>query len=148
MKILLDSDFLSALGNPHTDIHKQAIQYIAKFPEDTLLCVSLLTIYEMQYGIAKDTDKDRKERVRELITNIKNTFSMINLSFSDAEIYGEIKNHFEKKTGMNQKEIKKHNIDIALASVAIANNCILVSRDKIYTQHLQKIDTRLKCQNW
>lgn len=148
MKIILDSDFISGLSNPSSDNYKQAIAFINTLPEDTEICVSILTIYEVQFGKFLDSNIERKERVEKTLQKIRDSFTILNLSFEDSEIYGLLKCRFKEKTGMNQDALKRHNIDISLASVAIANDCIVVSRDKIYTKHLQELNNRLQCKKW
>lgn len=148
MKIIIDSDFISGLSNPDSVNYYQAISFINSLPEDTEICVSILTIYEVQFGRFLDTDTERKERVLKTLETMKSSFSIVNLSFDDSEIYGMLKSQFKTKTGMNQDTLKRHNIDIALASVAIVNNCVIVSRDKIYTDHLQFLNPKLQYKVW
>lgn len=148
MKIILDSDFISGLSNPESDNYKQAVAFINSLPEKTEICVSILTIYEVQFGKFLDTNIERKERVEKTLHWINESFSILNLSFEDSEIYGELKCLFKRKTGMNQDALKRHNIDLALASVAIANDCIVISKDKIYSNHLQGLSENLQHKKW
>lgn len=148
MKLILDSDFISALSNPDSKDHQTAISVINNGPEDTEIYVSILTIYEIQFGRFADVDEERKARIVKTLYWIKESFFILNLGFEDSEIYGQLKYDFREKTGMKQDALKRHNIDIALASVSIANDCTIISRDKIYPNHLQKIDSRLQCEQW
>jgi len=148
MKYLLDSDALSILTNPNSESRANMEKYLFSLGEKTVIYLCYLTVYEFEFSISSCSNLDTKERINKSLTEIKDYFSFINLGFEDAKIYGELKAGFRKKTGINQKSLKRHNLDIALASIAIANNCIIVSKDKIYKDHLQKIDNRLQCESW
>lgn len=148
MKYLLDSDALSILTNPNSESRKDIDKYFYSLGEKSTLYLCYFTVYEFEFSIASCPNRETKERINKSLDEIKDYFSFINLGFEDAKVYGKLKAGFRKRTGINQKSLKRHNLDIALASVAIANNCIIVSKDKIYIEHLQKIDSRLQCESW
>lgn len=148
MKILIDSDVISAFGNPESEEYQKIIAYFSSFPEAPEICLSMLTVYEMEYSLSAFTDEEEKEKTARIFQQFKDSLTIINLSFASAEVYGKLRFDFKKKTGINSKALKRHNIDIALASLAIANRCTLLSRDGIYKDHLQHIEPRLKYQNW
>ena len=148
MQYLLDSDAISILTNPDSEDREAIHSFFFSLGEKAILSLCILTVYEFEFSIASCSNTQKKERIKRSLEELKSRFSLIGLGFDDAEIYGTLKAGFRKKTGINQKSLKRHNLDIALASVAIANNCIIVSKDKIYKDHLQKIDNRLQCASW
>lgn len=148
MKILIDSDVISSLGKPSSIEYQQVTSFLSSFTDDTEVCLSMLTIYEMEYSLAAFTDTEQKEKAFIIFNRLKESLTIINLSFESAKIYGEIKQNFKRRTGIKRAALKRHNIDIALASVAIANDCLLISQDSIYQEHLQAIDPRLQYKNW
>jgi predicted nucleic acid-binding protein len=144
MQYLIDSDAVSALTRSDSSIQK----YFSSLGENAVISLCILTIYEFEFSISACADLGTKSRIEQSLKSLKTHFSIVGLGFEDAKIYGNLKAKFREKTGIDQKTLKKHNLDIALASVAIANNCVVVSRDKIFKNHLQKIDSRLQCENW
>lgn len=148
MKYLLDSDALTALGDPQNEDYKTITSFLSDLGEDAAFYISMLTVYEMEYGIAAFTTEEGKQKTRIAVESFKRNLPTINLSFEDAQIYGELKQGYKEKTGINKNALKRHNIDIALASISIANNCTLIGTDSIYSDHLQKIKTDFKFKNW
>lgn len=148
MKYILDSDAISTLINPESTDKEAIHQLFLSLGEKAVLSLSILTIYEFEFSIASCADSGKKERIQRVLSELKAQFSIVSLGFDDATVYGNLKARFREKTGMNQNSLKRHNLDIALASVAIANDCIIISKDKIYKEHLQSIDSRLQCLSW
>jgi predicted nucleic acid-binding protein len=64
-----------------------------------------------------------------------------------AEIYGEIKILYEKHTGIGKKEIKRHTVDLILASTAIDANAVIVSDDRIF-KTIKDFYPSLLVENW
>ena len=144
MQYLIDSDAVSALTSGEATIQK----YFSSLGEGAVISLCILTIYEFEFSISACTDLGTKSRIEKSLQSLKSHFSIVGLGFEDAKIYGNLKAKLRDKTGIDQKTLKRHNLDIALASVSIANDCIVVSRDKIFKNHLQKIDNRLRCESW
>jgi predicted nucleic acid-binding protein len=144
MQYLIDSDAVSALTRGDGDIQK----YFSSLGENAVISLCILTVYEFEFSISACADLGTKSRIEQSLKSLKTHFSIVGLGFEDAKIYGNLKAKFREKTGIDQKTLKRHNLDIALASVAIANNCVVVSRDEIFKNHLQKMDNRLRCESW
>ena len=146
-KLLLDSDVITALGGMEGEYYDKAVHCLTRFPEPQL-CIAMLTFYELEYSIAAASNQDIQNKIRQSIDSLKANLTVLNLGFEDAQIYGQLKQGFKQRTGINQKALKRHNIDIALASIAIANDCILVGQDGIYSDHLVHLDDRFQHQDW
>lgn len=146
MRYIFDSDAITALLRPTIQDNARIYDFIAGL-DDPEFFLSILTIYEFEYNIACAPD-DQKEQIRLSLEVVYSQFEVLNLGRNDAQVYGRLKEGFRQKTGINKNALKRHSIDITLAGVAIANNCILISNDKIYSHHLQAIEPRLQTVQW
>jgi len=63
------------------------------------------------------------------------------------ELYADLKVLYKKHTGINKKSMKKNNLDILIASTAIAENATLISYDGIFKK-LSEIEPKFKWENW
>lgn len=147
MKYIFDSDAITAFIKADEEDENDIFLNFMETFENPEFYISILTIYEYEFGISalKGDDKEKESRI---LDDILDLFEIIPLTRKDAKIYGELKQGFKKKTGINKNALKRHNIDIALASVAIANDYILVAQDSIYSDHLQVINPKLQHLNW
>ena len=95
--------------------------------------ISILTLYELQYGIACVKDEPVKyKRFLAVQNSVRRRFPTLPLSGKGAEIYGEIKALYRKDTGIKNKPMKQHNVDFILACTAVDHDLILVSNDNIF----------------
>jgi len=78
---------------------------------------------------------------------VQQFFYVIPLDIKEMEIYADLKIAYKNYTGISKKDAKKNDIDLLIASTAIALDAILVSNDRIF-KTLSEIDTRLKYENW
>lgn len=148
MKLLIDSDVISALSSPERPEFQTVQAFFNSFGGKAKIWLSMITVMEIQYNISDIAGQPEKSRLCANLEVFKHKFDITNISFESAEIYGDLKYNFKQRTGISSKALKRHNIDIALASVAIANDMTLVSQDKIYRDHLQHLDARLKHLYW
>lgn len=58
-----------------------------------------------------------------------------------------MKYRLKNEKQLDRKEMRKHNIDIILASTAIADSATLIGMDKIYLE-IQKFFPNLLLENW
>lgn len=147
MVYLLDSDAVSALITPERESHKIFMSYAENTSGDDRFCLSVLTLYELEYSLHSFTDKEKKKELSLNLKALKNSFDIIGLSADDASVYGALKAGYKKHTGMNKKAIRKHNLDIGLASLAITHDFTLISGDSIYLA-LQEVSPKLQYENW
>jgi predicted nucleic acid-binding protein len=147
MIYLLDSDAVAALVTPNRESHDIFMTHAKNLQRKDRFCLSILTIYEIEYSIHSFTDDRKKEKAIKSLSALKKSLDIIRLNIDDAAIYGRLKAGYKKYTGINRKAIRKHNLDISLASLAIAHNATLISGDSIYLT-LQKVDDGLRYENW
>lgn len=131
-KYLLDTDILSYIGDDKSLYNDRIIQHLFSLDPDDILHVSDISIYEYQAGLYFLDEKDRK-RIANGFNNIMKFISTLPLhSEKGGIIFGNIKKQYQRKTGINDTAIKKHTIDMIIASEAIVNNMTLVCNDKIF----------------
>jgi predicted nucleic acid-binding protein len=148
MNYLLDLDTVTALSQPTSPYHETVKHYVKHLSEKDKIYLSILSIYELRYSLSNTQDEEKKTDILKLINWCKKFFEILPLSEAGAEFYGELKAGLKKKTGMNRKAIKKHNIDIVLAATALDHDCVLVAKDGIYKDHLVLINPQLRHEDW
>lgn len=72
---------------------------------------------------------------------------MLHLSAQGAAVFGTLKEMLKHARNLSQEGVKKHNIDLMLASTALTEQCTLVSADSIYRE-IQKLHRGLMLENW
>ena len=89
MKLLLDSDIVSALCKPYEKgNYSQAIQLVNSFSENPEICISIITFYEIQYGINADSYTERVSRIKNFVLSAKNNFTTIGYPLNAGQIGG------------------------------------------------------------
>ena len=147
-KYLLDSDTITYLEEKNSTFHAPVVSRLSGLSDADEVYISVLTLYEMQYGIA--CVKDEPEKYKKFLAvqdSIKRRFPILPLSEKGAEIYGEIKTIYRKETGIKKKPIKKHDVDFILSSTAVEYGLIIVSNDSIF-QKIKEIFHDLQVENW
>ena len=75
------------------------------------MAVSIITLYELSYGLAtfektKKDDDDRDEKLFESgIEFIKEYLEIFSLSVEEIDIFGKIKAKYKQETGINTKAL-------------------------------------------
>ncbi len=99
------------------------------------VCVSSLTVAEMEFGAAKSRNPDAaRARLYEFLT----PFEIISFDSNAAEFYGRIRASMEKTGNIIGP------IDLLIASIAAANNCCIVTNN---TKEFLRVPN-LKVENW
>lgn len=145
-RYLLDSDILSYLEQKDSPFFPSVQDRLSRLDDDDEVIVSILSLYEISYGISWGPEEDRDFLIRS-ITSIEEKFLIANLSRKGAEVFGELKSIYRKMTDSSPKNLKRNDIDFLIASSAIAEDAILVSNDKIFLA-IKEIEPTLKLENW
>jgi predicted nucleic acid-binding protein len=145
-RYLLDSDILSYLEQKDSRFFPSVRDRLSRLDDDDEVIVSILSLYEIFYGISWGPEEDRDFLIRS-ITSIEEKFLIANLSRKGAEVFGGLKSIYRKRTDSSPKNLKRNDIDFLIASSAIAEDAILVSNDKIFLA-IKEIDPTLKLENW
>lgn len=141
-KFLLDTNILSYLEDPASLFHKSVKEEIFALDDEDSLYISILSVYELQYGFSKADGKLQKSINKSLQTAIG--LPIIPLSLEGATVFGELKNKYKASS---RKDLERHNSDFMIASSAIAEGAILVSNDKIF-EGIKKLRKGFKLENW
>lgn len=131
MKYLFDTNIISDLYDTSTKQHLTIIERLNTLSDLDSLAISIVTLYELEYACANAPD-DKKVIIRNDINHLKANFEVAPLSIVSAEMFGVLKKQFKDSRIISKENIKKHNIDIMLASCAICDNYTMVSADKIF----------------
>jgi predicted nucleic acid-binding protein len=116
-RYLLDSDTLSYLQQQDSPFYTSACNRMSWLDDDDEVIVSILSLYEISYGISWGPKEDR-DYLMQSIASIEKRFAVANLCLTGAEIFGELKSVYRKHTGIPSKTLKRDYIDILIASVA------------------------------
>jgi predicted nucleic acid-binding protein len=145
MRYLLDSDSLSDFYEPLSSGHPNIVRRIAAFGNADLV-VSILSIYELEYGYA-NAGEDMKPAIRRRIVAAQEHFSLLPLTPEAARLFGTLKSRLRRLRQLSDKASKRHNMDVMVAATAITEGCTLISADGIYSD-LRRIDPTLIVENW
>jgi predicted nucleic acid-binding protein len=146
MNFLFDTNIVAFLYDKNSKNHTEIYNKFSALKNEDNLFVSSLTIYEMEYGIFNGKPS-QQEFFRESLKALREDFQILPVNDNGAYCYGELKSFLRKNRKISRENIKKHNIDIILASTARTANCVLVSADKIYDS-CREIWKDFKFQNW
>ncbi len=123
MKYLLDTCVISELTKPIPE--PRVTQWIIAQHESDL-CISVLTVGELQKGIAKLPESKRKATLQQwLNTDLKSRFDnrILDISSSITQTWGEVQ-------GASENQGKKMAvIDGLIAITALVNNATVVTRN-------------------
>jgi predicted nucleic acid-binding protein len=128
-KCLLDTNAVSSLTQEHSEDYEKISAKVESL--EVKLYVSILSIYEMEYGASHADDPDIAHKARLAIQLIKDEdeITILPLTEKGAEIFGEIKEQYRKEKGIGKKALQKHNVDLVLAATAIEVGATFVSHD-------------------
>ncbi|MEO5333045.1 MAG: type II toxin-antitoxin system VapC family toxin [Magnetococcus sp. YQC-5] len=142
---ILDTNIIIHLADHCSAFHECIVGKLATFPSEVEIGVSVLSLYEINYG--KSLIKSYESQFSKVEQTIQEVFQIIPLPVKGAEIFGNLKATYAKLTGIQSSALKRHNIDLMLATTAIANNAILVSNDQIF-KYLQHIYPDFLWEDW
>jgi predicted nucleic acid-binding protein len=146
MRYLLDSDVVTDLYDKSAASHPRIAVRLASLDDADEVCISILTIYEFEYGLANAPD-DKKEAVEKKIVEAQRDFEVVPLSVDGARRFGALKKALRDRRSLTQEGIKKHNIDLVIAATALVEGCALVSSDAVY-EEFRESHPHLVLENW
>ena len=152
-KYLLDTNIPLYLEDPGSPFHNCVKKSFQKLQDEDQLFVSVLSLYELHYGVAlkkKEAGEQLAAQTLLVIEEIKKQFEILPLSGKEASTFGEIKALYKvraKKKDKNQVTIKKHDVDFILAAAAIEYGLVIISNDGIFSK-IKESFPKLKVENW
>lgn len=139
---LLDTNIVSYLADPSSAFHARVADAIRSLADDSRLVISVLTLYELAYGQARDRGRSR------LLAIVREAgVGVLAPSEPGAEVFASLKNAYRLHTGARERDLVRHNVDLILASTAVVEGAVLVSNDGIFAA-LSRLEPRLLVENW
>jgi len=145
-RYILDTNIVSKLQT-QTEFGLKILNKLENLKEDDEVSISVIVLYELVYGLRNISNKEQRDNVKKGIDFIKEYLSIIPLDTKEIDIFANLKTKYKKATGINKNAIKRHNLDLLIASSAIATNSIIISDDTIFKK-LSEIEPLLKYDNW
>lgn len=147
MRYLFDNDSISILYDVDRGIaHTSITERISQLADTDQLQTSVLILYELEFSY-HNAPAEKKTGIRKTIDSLQEDFEILPVSVSVAFIFGELKAFLKNDKNLSRKEMRKHNIDIALATTAIQEGSVIISSDDIYAQ-LARCKENLIFENW
>ena len=145
-RYLLDTNIVSDLQTD-TEAGAKILNRLKHLNRDDEVCVSIVVLYELTYGLHNLVDETQKEAVQQGIAFIKEYLTIVPLDLKEVDIFAQLKIRYKQATGITKNAIKRHNLDLLIASTALAINAVIVSDDALFGK-LTKIEPTLKYENW
>jgi len=153
-KYLLDTCALNALKKPYAEGHIQHVRKLSSLDNDDKVYVSILSIYELEYGASHTHNLQLANETRQAIQSIRYEFEIISVPAEGGEIFGAFKELYKEwessawnKKRLGSKAIIKHNVDLIIATTALIEGAILVTNDTI-APILQEICSQFCYEDW
>ncbi len=151
-KYLLDTCAINALKKPYAEGHIQHVRKLGSLDDDEKILVSILSIYELEYGASHTPNLQLANETRQAIQSIRDEFEIISIPTEGGEIFGAFKELYKEwesstwnKKRLGTKAIIKHNVDIA--TTALIEGAILVTNDTI-APIIQEICSQFRYEDW
>lgn len=137
--VLLDTNTLSYYVDANSPFRAAVKERMEK--GDRPLYMSVLSTYELALY-------DRMRAVSEpTYDSLLSPIDVVGAPLNGASVFADLKIALATSRGAKIRVLAKHNIDIALAATAIAEDLTLVSNDSIFGD-LAQIDPRLTVEDW
>lgn len=141
MGYLLDSDAITFFYDDQRQPYHDALhRHVAALDDADSLETSSAVLCELEYSYFMAPD-DKKQPIRRTIDSIQQDFgAILPVDEALAPVFGELKARLASDRNVGRKGMRKHNIDILLASSAIVAEAVLVGMDQIYDDVAQLHD--------
>jgi len=146
-RYILDANFLGTLEDSESPEYKEIFRKLSSLPDEDEVCVSIISIYEYYFGIFNAPDENLSQQLLKTKDTILELFTILPLTLESAELYGKIKTAYKKQTGATRAGMRRHNVDFILASTALEQQAVIVSKDNIFSK-IQEFEQGLQVENW
>jgi len=145
---ILDTDIISYLWDIKSPHHQKIVDKLNTLKDDDIVGLSIVSIYELTYGMNSFKNENLKSIFQNALTTIKRDKDIFiySLDIDSADFFSEIKEIYKSSTGINSKSAKKNDLDFMIASISMSQKAILVSNDKLF--EVLSNHTNLKYENW
>jgi len=145
-RYLLDTNIISALGDKNARTHQSCLAGLNQLQEGDELCVSILTLFELDYGIAAAPPEIAVE-LRRNKAEILSLYTILWLSLETSTRFGQLKAAYKTHVGAKKKTMKGHIVDMILACTALEHDAVLVSNDSLFPL-LNKMAPAFRMERW
>jgi predicted nucleic acid-binding protein len=148
-KYILDTDIVSYLWDEKSVYHQKVVAHLNCLNDEDIVGISVMSIYELTYGIDNFQDENLKSIFKNALEFLKNDqdTNIFSLDTNGATFFSQLKLKYKKATGIKSKEAKKNDLDLIIASIAMEQDAVLISNDKIFDK-LTELEPRFKYENW
>ena len=152
-RYLLDTNIPLYLEYPESPFHAKVLEQFRHLDDHDEVFFSVLSLYELYYGAQSRLNMLEAKLAslsKGFIRDMVEKFQMVSLSEAGASAFGTLKVAYKTAslTKVSQKgNIKKHDVDLMIASLAVAHNMVVVSNDRIFIV-LQALEPKLMVENW
>jgi len=101
-KYILDTNITSLLGS-EKQVNNILLDKFYKLEDDDIIMVSIITLYETNYGLKNSNDEIQKKEISKNLDFIKKFFEIVPLDLKEMDIYADLKVLYKKHTGINQR---------------------------------------------
>ncbi len=115
--------------------------------EDDVVTLSILGLYELQYGISKAGEADISPGILKTKKKVCASLPVVPLSTEGAEIFGEVKTRYQKAFRLQKNALARDTADLLIASSAIETGAIMVSHDQIFRK-IAQIQPDFEVEDW
>ena len=145
-RYLLDTNILTVLEDQEKPGYSKVVEQIKSLAENDQVMISVLSVFELQHGIAK-SPPSISSKLKSALESLLHHFPVVTLSVDIAAHYGNLKAIYEYHYGIKKPESQRHTIDFILAATALEKDAVLVSADGIFSKILDA-NPLLKLENW
>ncbi len=146
MRYILDTNIISYLDDDTNISYYRILNKMSSLKAYDELCISILSLLEYQISISK-TSWELKIKLEKRKSFFLENFKLLWLEIWIENIFVNLLDSYMKLTWISEGSIKKHYFDLLIASIAIQNNAILISNDKIF-ENVKQIIPDFLYENW
>jgi len=146
MNYLFDTDSINFFFKQSLPQYPYIRKRVASLDDNAILQVSALSIAELEYSLFLASE-GKKGEIITLLDQVRKNLSVVPFTDSAAVSYAEFKGKLKQKLRISTENMKKHNIDIMLASTALCENAVLISADGLY-EKLAEMTPQFQYENW
>ena len=146
---ILDTDIVSYLWDTKSPYHHKVVEHLNHLNDDDIVGISVVSIYELTYGMDSFKDKNLKAIFQNALDSLKNDkdANIFPLDENGATFFSQLKLEYKKATGITSKDAKKNDLDLIIASIVMSQEAILISNDGIF-KRLFELEPKFKWENW
>lgn len=148
-RYILDTDIVSYLWDEASPYHSQVVEHLNNLNDSDIVGITVISIYELTYGMDSFTDEKLKAIFQNALESLKNDqdTNIFPLDAHGAAFFSQLKLRYKKATGITAKDAKKNDLDLVIASIAMSQEAILISNDRIF-ERLVALEPNFRVKSW